>query len=657
MQKLNLLWFIAIVSPMIANAEESEYLEDVTVTARPLRLQSLEHIAQPVSVLKGDELEIKKSASIGETLSLEPGVSSSNFGVYASRPVIRGFNGSRVLVTESGISSLDVSTISGDHAVTIDPLHIEQIEILRGPATLLYGSGASGGLVNMLTNRIPEHLSDFELKLNTGFNTNNLEKSYAFNTTGSIDNFTFHVDGTRRDAKNYDSGRRTVGNSFYNNTDFNIGTSFVEDWGFAGFSLGHFESAHGIPSDPDSPDEQPFIDTEQDRIDLAAQVNLNTRFFESIKFRAAHNDYQHVEFEDSVTPGTTFDNNQWEGRLELQHANIGSFIGTIGTQFGLRSLNAIGDEAFIPPTKSKTVAVFIHETIDFDRYYFEISGRYEKQRDEPANSLTVNNDAFSVSVGSNYQLTDALSLGLTLGRTQRIPTIEELFANGPHLATATFELGEKNLDIETQYTVDLSIANESDRWTWNINLFLNYIEDYIFLQGLDLDNNGVVDEVDETGNAAGELKLQQYQQANTLFYGTEAKTSVKIFQNSTSNLDLSFFGDWVRAKREGGINISRIAPARLGTGLHYKREQLTANIDLITVLGQKDSGPLETDTDGYTLLNTSMNYRLKNDAIPLVIQLKANNLLDEYGEQHTSFIKERSPIMGRAISIGLSATF
>ncbi|MFT5426480.1 MAG: iron complex outermembrane receptor protein [Gammaproteobacteria bacterium] len=657
MKKLNFLCFFAIVCPLIANAKESNYLEDVTVTARPLRSQSLEHIAQPVSVINGDELELKKSASIGETLSLEPGVTSSNFGVYASRPIIRGLGGSRVLVAEGGISSLDVSTISGDHAVTIDPLHTEQIEILRGPATLLYGSGASGGMVNVVTNRIPEYLSDFELKLNTGFNANNLEKSYAFNTTGSIDNFTFHVDGTRRDAKNYDSSRGTVGNSFYDNTDFNVGTSLVEHWGFAGFSLGHFESTHGIPLDFDNPDEQPFIDTEQDRIDLAAQVNLNTRYIESIRFRAAHNDYQHIEFEDSVTPGTTFDNNQWEGRLEIQHAKLGLWTGTLGTQLGLRSLKAVGDEAFIPPTKSKTVAVFIHEAIDLDRFYFEMSGRYEKQRDEPSSASTVNNDAFSVSVGSHYQLTDTLSLGIALSRNQRIPTVEELFANGPHLATAAFELGAKDLDIETQNTMDLSVANESGRWTWNINLFLNYIEDYIFLQGLDLDNNGTVDEVDETGTAAGELRLLQYQQANTLFYGTEAKSSFKIFQNTSSDLDLSFFGDWVRAKRDGDINISRISPARLGMGLLYKRDQLTAKLDLITVLDQKDSGPLETDTDGYTLLNMSMNYRLNNDSIPLAIQLKANNLLDEYGERHTSLIKERSPIMGRAISIGLSVNF
>lgn len=643
--------------PLIVNAEDSEYLEEVTVTARPLRLQSLEHVTQSTSVIKGNELERKKSASIGETLSLEPGVSTSNFGAYASRPVIRGLGGSRVLVAEGGISSLDVSTISGDHVVTIDPFHTEQIEIFRGPATLLYGSGASGGMVNMVTNRIPEYISEDELKLNTGFNANNLEKTYAFNTTVSMDKFAFHTDGTRRDAKNYTSGRETVNNSFYDNTDLNIGGSLVETWGFAGISFGHFESTHAIPIESGDPDEQPFIDTDQDRIDLAAQIKLNNNYFDSVRFRAAHNDYQHIEFENAMTPGTTFENDQWEGRVELQHAKLGSFIGSIGAQLGLRSLKAVGDEAFIPPTKSKTIAVFIHEDTDIGDFNFELGGRYEHQRDEPRKIENVSNDALSIMVGSHYYMTDSLSLGLTLGRTQRIPTVVELFADGPHLATATFEMGDKNLDIETQNNIELSITNDSERWTWGANVFLNYIEDYIFLQGLDLNNDGVVDEVDDTGTAPGELKLSQYVQDNTLFYGAEIKSSFKVIQNTNSELNLTFFGDFVKAKRDGGINIERIAPARIGTGLQYEKKQLTANIDLINVLKQNDNAPLETVTDGYILLNTSINYRIKNDCAYLSAYLKGINLLDEYGERSTSFIKERSPIMGRAISIGFSITF
>ncbi len=646
-----------MLHPLLVNAEDSEYLEKVTVTARPLRLQSLEHVTQSTSVIKGKELERKKSASIGETLSLEPGVSTNNFGAYASRPVIRGLGGSRVLVAEGGISSLDVSTVSGDHAVTIDPFHTEQIEIFRGPATLLYGSGASGGMVNMVTNRIPEYISENELKLNTGFNANNLEKTYAFNTTVSVDKLALHADGTRRDAKNYTSGRDTVNNSFYDNTDLNIGGSLIENWGFAGVSFGHFESTHAIPIEPDDPSEQPFIDTDQDRIDMAAQIKLKNDYFDSVKFRAAHNDYQHIEFENALTPGTIFENDQWEGRLELQHTELGSFIGSIGAQLGLRSLKAVGDEAFIPPTKSKTIAVFIYEDTDIGDFHFELGGRYEHQRDEPRKLENVNNDALSVMIGSHYYMTENLSLGLTLGRTQRIPTVVELFADGPHLATATFEMGEKNLDIETQNNIELSIANDSERWTWGANVFLNYIEDYIFLQGLDLNNDGVVDEVDDTGTAPGELKLSQYEQDNTLFYGAEIKSSFMVIQNTNSELNLTFFGDFVKAKRDGGINVERIAPARIGTGLQYEKKQLTANIDLITVLKQNDTGPLETDTDGYTLLNTSVNYRIEKDDAQISAHLKGINMLDEYGERHTSFIKERSPIMGRAISIGFSITF
>lgn len=391
--------FLCAVSHLVY-AEQASTLDEYTVTARPIGLQSIEHIAQPINVLGGEALAERQASSIGETLSELPGVSTNRFSPLASRPVIRGLGGSRVLILENGVSSLDVSTISVDHAVTVDPIQATQIEIFRGPSTLLYGSAASGGLVNVVTNRIPEYSPEnLETKFYSSFNSNSLEKLIAFQTEGGLENFAFHIDGTRRDAKNYASKNGTVGNSFYDSKNFNLGSSYLGDWGFIGVAIGRFDSTHGVPLNPTDPDELPFIVTDQDRIDFAGRLNAPLAGIQTISFQIGHNDYLHTEFEDATTVGTVFTNKQWDGRLELQHASIANVNGTLGAQLGLRSLSAFGDEAFLPATKSKTAALFILEETDIGPLHFELGGRYEYQLDEPDNASTVRNDMYSIASG------------------------------------------------------------------------------------------------------------------------------------------------------------------------------------------------------------------------------------------------------------------
>ena len=659
---MNLRYTVVIAlftTSQLVYSEEITTLDDYTITTRPIGLQSIEHIAQPITVLRGDDLAEKQSTTIGETLSNIPGVTTNRFSPLASRPIIRGLGGSRVQILENGVGSMDVSTVSVDHAVTIDPIHAEQIEIFRGPSTLLYGSEASGGLVNVVTNRIPEYVPDsFNANAISSFNTNSVEKLLSFKAEGGHEKMAFHLDGTKRDAKNYSAKNGQVINSFYDSKNINIGTSFIDDWGFMGISYGRFDSTSGVPLNPDDPAELPFIETEQNRTTLSGQINSPLIGIRSINIQLGYNDYQHTEFEDATTPGTVFNNEQLDGRIEFQHENIGMFNGVIGTQFGYRDLSAVGDEAFLPKTHTETFAIFVLEETDItESLHFEIGGRYEHQRNEPDNAAVISNDMYSISSGIHWHILEETALGLNISRSQRAPAAEELFANGPHVATGTFETGQTGLDIETANSIDLSLAREKGFLQWNLSLFVNYIEDFIFLQGLDRNNDGFVDGVDESGAAPGEFTLVQFQQDNVIFYGLEAAANFNLYSGNYGQLNFNIFGDYVQAERSNGDNLPRISPAKIGSGLSYKYSEFSAGLDLTNSLAQNDNGSLETDTDGYSILNLNMNYNVVAGKRKLSLYTKATNLLDEDGRLHTSFIKDRAPIMGRALMVGFQASF
>tara|TARA_R110002096_G_scaffold105107_1_gene231392 strand:- start:22233 stop:24212 length:1980 start_codon:yes stop_codon:yes gene_type:complete len=659
---MNLRYTVAIAlftASQLVHAEEPAKLDDYTITARPVGLQSIEHIAQPITVLRDEDLIERQSSTIGETLSNIPGVTTNRFSPLASRPVIRGLSGSRVQILENGVGSMDVSTISVDHAVTIDPIHADQIEIFRGPSTLLYGSEASGGLVNVVSNRIPEYVPEsFNARAFSSFNSNSLEKLLSLQAEGGYGKMAFHLDGTNRDAKNYSSSNGQVFNSYYDSKNINLGTSFIDDWGFIGISYGRFDSTHGVPLNPDDPSELPFIESEQDRTTLTGQINNPFNGIKAINLQLGYNDYQHIEFEDALSPGTVFNNEQLDGRLEIQHGQIGPFNGVIGTQFGYRDVSAVGDEAFMPKTNTETFAVFILEDTDIiDGLHFEIGGRFEHQESDPDNAAAVSNDMYSISSGIHWHFIEDTALGLNISRSQRAPAAEELFANGPHVATGTFELGQSGMDIETANSIDLSLTQEKGIVQWSLNLFVNYIEDFIFLQGLDRNNDGAVDLVDETGTTAGEFTLVQFQQDDTVFYGFEVASTINLYSGNKGKVDFNLFGDYVRAERENGENIARISPPRIGSSIDYEYNKFRAGIDLTNYFAQNDNGALETDTDGYTVLDLNANYDVFEGERSLGLFAKATNLLDEDGRLHTSFIKNRAPIMGRAFMVGVQAAF
>jgi iron complex outermembrane receptor protein len=650
---------IALFASQLVYSEEISDLDDIEVTARPIGLQSMEHMSLPISIIKDEELAKKQSTTIGETLSNIPGVTTNRFSPLASRPVIRGLGGSRVKILENGVGSMDVSTISVDHAVTVDSINASQVEIFRGPTTLLYGSEASGGLINVVTNRIPEYVPEsFRVSTITSLNSNSLEKLLSMSAEGGHEKMAFHIDGTHRDAKNYSANNGQIINSFYDSKNINLGTSFIDDWGHIGISYGRFDSTHGVPLNPDETDELPFIDAEQDRTTLTGQINNPFNHIKAINLQLGYNDYQHTEFEAPGEAGTVFDNEQFDSRIEIAHAQIGPFNGVIGAQYGYRDLAAVGEEAFLPKTNTETTAVFILEDVDItDDLHFEVGGRYEHQESVPDNAATVSNDMYSISTGIHYHFTEENALSMNISRSQRAPAAEELFANGPHVATGTFEIGQSDMDIETANSFDISLAQEKGIVQWKLSLFLNYIEDFIFLQNLDRNNDGVADEVGEDGTGDGEFLLVEFQQDNTVFYGFEVATSINLYSGNRGILNFNLFGDYVRAERENGDNIDRISPPRIGGSIDYQYNKFTAGLELTSYLAQNDNGALETDTDGYSVLNLNANYNIIDGEQSLGLFAKATNLFDEDGRLHTSFIKDRAPIMGRAVMVGLRVSF
>ena len=640
-------------------SEEVKTIEELTVSASPIGLQSLEHRAAPFTILDGEELRGRQDSTVGETLSNIPGVTTDRFSPLASRPVIRGLGGKRVHILENGVGAMDVTTISADHVTTIEPIQAEKIEIIRGPATLLYGSEAIGGLINVMTNRIPEYVpEEFNGSIYSSYNLNPLEKLVSMQTDGGHDKFAFHLDFTKRDARNYESKNGQVDNTFYDTSNFNFGTSYVDTWGFVGISYGHFDSTHGIPINPEDPSELPFLETEQDRIDLASKINKPFPGIETAALQVGYNDYTHTEFEEVGEAGTVFDNEQFDTRFELQHTKIGMFVGVIGTQFGYKNTSAVGEEAFLPKTKTENIGVFILEETDItDSVHLDIGGRFDHEVNDPTNASEISNDMYSISTGLTWDISGSTVVGITVGRSQRGPTAAELFSNGPHVATGTFEIGVSTLDVETTNSLDLSMRKTHGIWMWNLNLFTNHVEDFVFLEGQDLNGDGAIDLVDETNTGAGEFQLLQYNQDDLFMYGFETSLDVNLFKGTHGQLELNLFADYVRAELDDGGNLSRISPARFGSGLNYNYKKFKYGINFTNIFEQKNNGRLETDTDGYSVLNMNANYNLLSGKQDLNIFLKMTNILDEDGRLHTSFIKDRAPIMGRSLMVGLQVNF
>lgn len=681
------------------NTAKPAKLPGLTVTASPAGDRSDLEMTQPVSVLQGDDLRRKREISLGDTLANELGVSSSFFGPGASRPVIRALDGPRIQVLENGIGAMDVSSLSPDHAVTVETLNASQIEILRGPATLLYGGGATGGVVNVVTDRIPNRLfktpeGNAEIRGNTATE----EKAGSFNVNKSFGQMSWSLGGFKRKTEDYSipgqaniSGlppvpnghqehshdpdhspvsvlrntpeassvnpdkKNVVRNSAVDSQGLSGGGSYIGERGFLGGSISLMESKYGIPTL-----EMASVNQTQTRYNLSGQLDNPFTGIEKVKVRTGYNDYKHKEIESSGEVATRFKNHELETRVEFLHSPVASLTGLFGVQFQDRTFSAIGEEAIVPLSKSRSTGIFLVEEKHWENVRFEFGGRYELATRDPQNTMDPSRafGLFSGSTGASWNFIRDYNLGLTATHGQRAPAIEELYVNGAHHGTATFQVGDHTLRKEAHNNFDLSLRKTTGFMTWKVNTFYNRFNRYIFFANADTDGNGIADRVDHEGalNLNGEFLVQNLAQTDAIFYGAEAEV---IFSLKPDDLELRLFTDYVRGKLDGSHgNVPRVTPQRFGFELNYKSGPFATNLTTIHVLRQNKAAELETHTAGYTQLNLEASYLLKQTrANGIRFFVQGRNLLDEEMRVHTSYLKNFAPLPGRALVAGIRSDF
>ncbi|MGQ0619052.1 MAG: TonB-dependent receptor [Panacagrimonas sp.] len=650
-------------------------VETITVEAHPFG-RGADDLVQPVSVLAGDELDAKRRSTIGEALENEPGVASSDFGPGVGRPIVRGQGGARVAVLENGIGSMDVSTISNDHAVGIDPSNAEQIEIIKGPGTLIFGSAASAGVVNVVNDRLPDRVRQgFTGAADLSYGDNAAERLGRLDAGYGAGLYQFHADVSGRETNFFEvpgnayadgsaPDRHRIPNSAVKTSSGAVSLSRIGEEGSSlGIALSRFETEYGLPQEEDA-----FIDLEQTRVDAQAKLITPLSGVESLKIRAGANDYEHTEFEAPGEPGTRFENDEIEARIEALHAPLAGFRGVLGMQLIARDFQAIGEEAFVPPVETRSVGLFLVEERDFSRGRFEVGARIEQQEQELQGQderPDVDHTPLSFSAGAIYDLNADYHLRLNLASAQRAPAAEEVYARGPHLATRTFERGNLDLEEETSNNIELGIDKHEGRWTWSASVYYTQISDYIFLAEADEDGDGIADQVTPEGepfdpagpeDQEGPLLRVDYRQDDAEFTGFEAETAWK-FLDGPLQLTGRLFADRVRARRDSGGDLPRITPARFGTGLDARAGALRAGLNLTRVDGQDRVASLETETDGYTLLSADLAYTLGVGGGTTTLYLRGRNLLDEEARRHTSFLKDFAPLPGASLIVGVNLRF
>lgn len=644
-------------------------LDAVIVSASGLARQSHE-MSTPAEVLEGDQLVLRREATLGETLESLPGVRASSFGAGASRPVIRGLDGARVKVLSDGVELLDASTMSPDHAVVSEPLLAERIEVLKGPATLLYGGGAIGGVVNVIDRKVPTYVPEkgYEGELELRANSVANEGAGVFGITAGSGNFAMRAEGTKRQADEYKiPGSLSKQAGSYNDTDsFTLGASYIGARGYLGLAYGEQNNRYGLLAhehadchthgadwhcgghghthdhDHDHEDEGvPYIDMRQKRWDLRGELSEPLPGFELARLRLGHSNYQHEEIEGGEV-GTRFNNDATDARLELTHQPLFGWRGVLGGQTLRRDFEALGEEAFVPPTLTRNHGLFLLEEYTAGAWRYELGVRHEWQDIQADRRRDTDHSGTSVSAGAVWTFAPQYSLGFSLSRSQRLPTAEELYANGPHAATRTVELGNIELEEETSHNAEITLRKFAGPTTFSFSLFRNEVKDFIYA-------------ADSGHDIGGGYREIEYRQQDAVLTGAEGELRHQ-FTDATA---FTLFGDHVRGKlRYGGGDLPRIPADRLGVRLDQSfTTALNGQLEFYRVQRQDDLADYETETGGYNMLGASLGYSGSLSQADYLLYIKANNLLDEKVREHSSFIKDDVLLPGRNLTLGVRLTF
>lgn len=688
------------VTEITVHLDRMVHTGTVSVTATGTA-RGLFEVVQPVDVLGDDELVLRRQATLGETLKSQAGVSSTSYGQGASRPVVRGLGSDRVRVLENGLDSGDVSSIGPDHAVGTDPLAADRIEIVRGAGTLLYGPNALGGVINVIDGRVPDRVPQKPVSgtIELSGGTVADQKSGSFKLDGGGGRWAWHLDGFSRDASDYESpapqfeeeeheehegheeehegeeeehdheeemvtGR--VDNSFSEGFGLTAGLSYVADRGYFGVAVSGFDTEYGVPGhhhhgeehheedhsvsrqlfstvaeeeDDDHGDEEVHTELEQRRVDVHGQIDDPFPGFRGFRLTAGWRDYSHEEIEGTEL-GTRFENDLTEVRLEGLLAPLGRFRGTLGVHWMDRSFSAIGEEAFVQPTDTERLGIFIYEESAAEPFGVQLGARLERQDTETIDPTLPDRDytTWSAAAGVAYRPSDTWQISLNANRSERPPTAEELYSNGPHAATRAFEIGDPHLSSEVGLGAELTFRAETDRVKGWVSLYSTRFDDFIYLES--------------TGEIDDDLEVFQFSQTDADFWGFELHLGHELVHRDPHHLHLEFTYDQVRAElRDSGQPLPRIPPRRALLSLVYLGDAIDARLEGVWVDEQDRVSEHESETPDYTMLNASISYKLFAGIVMHELVLRGTNLTDEAAYNHVSFLKTVAPLPGRDVSL------
>jgi iron complex outermembrane receptor protein len=692
-------------------------MDVINVIGLPWHASNMES-AQPVNVLSGEKLRDRQAATLGDTLKYEVGVHSSYYGPVSSSPIIRGLEGPRVLITQNGLDAGDASRVGPDHAVAAEATTARQIEILRGPATLFYGSGAIGGVVNVVDDRVPQStdtIGEWRVQHDDVAN----DKLASGSVTTGVGNIAVHVDGFWRESDNYkipgaaevdhddhdeehdhaDEGSQRLDNSATEAKGLNLGASYLLDSGFIGLSVGRLERTYGIPGhshagEHDGEDEEVFADLEQDRVQLLSELTLDNEFFSAMNTRLGYTEYSHSEIEGGAAI-TTFNNRTREARVDLFHHPLADWRGAFSVHYKHSDFEAIGEEAFTPPSNTSTFALALMEERHFGDVLIQLGARVEQVKitadnlmvnlghhedhdhDEHAEELSVfsvehTSNPFSASAGAVWDFTPGYNLGLSLTHAQRTPSAAELLSFGPHIGSGMFEVGalltvhqeDENefhfdlaridVELEKSNNLDISLRKVDGDFGFIVNAFYNAIDNYYYLAETGLtQESGHDHEGEDEHDHGSELPVFVYQASDANLYGFEGQF---IWQLSDP-LKITLTTDYTRARLDSGGDLPRIPPMRVGGIVNYERGDYSIEFSALHHFKQNKIAPMETTTDGYTLLDLQFNYHLDKIIPGVTFYVQGKNLTNEYARVHSSFLKDKAPLPARSIAVGFSGRF
>ncbi|MGB3166506.1 MAG: TonB-dependent receptor [Alteraurantiacibacter sp.] len=685
--------------------DEREANDDfhTTITITAAGLNRVDVIAG-TSVVTGIQLQREGAGQVGEVLASLPGVSATGFAPGASRPILRGFGGDRVRVLTDGLGSLDASATSADHAVSADPLTADRIEVLRGPAVLLYGSQAIGGAVNIVTKRIPPRQPDEAVHLDAlaGIDTaSNLREAGLSLDAPIAGGLVAHVDASWRQTDDVEipgfaaspslradlladaeeeeeeghleeaeelreaaSIRDVLPNSYTETLSAGAGLAYFQGESNFGISFGYYDTEYGIPGLPgvghvhgeeegedeaeDEEEEGPVsIGLEQYRVDLRGAIDLGSGFFDALTTRIGWSDYTHTEFEGDEV-GTVFDVEGVEGRVELVQSRRalggGSLSGSLGLQYSQVDFDAEGAEAYIPRNSTESLAFFTLQELAFNRFELEAGARYEStQVDATDVGLERSFDTFSAALGGNVPLGEDIRLGTNLSRTERAPSAQELYADGPHIATQQFELGDDTLDVESSWGAEGYLRGSLGRAKVNLGVYANWFEDFIYLQA--------------TGEEEDGLPVFAYRQQDADQWGVEAQVTMPLMESEAFSLLADLRGDYTRATLSDGTSVPRIPPLSLYGALEARWDHFDLRGEVEWFAEQDRVAPLETPTDSFAFVNASLAWHPFEGDENFTLLAQVDNIFDTEGRRAASFTKDFVPLPGRNFKLTARASF